>query len=80
ALRSLFEQGGYKQYYTCADDYWYLSNWTTNYREFCSVEVFGDSVKVRALYWLEYSLIPLIKRVIRTSKKKHGFEKTVTGR
>lgn len=80
ALRSLFEQGGYTQYYTCADDYWYLSNWTTNYRELCSVEVFGNSAKVRALYWLEYSLIPLIKRVIRTGKKKHGFEKTVTGR
>lgn len=70
ALRSLFEEGVYRQYYTCADDYWYLTNWTSNCRKFCSVEVFGDSFKLRALYWLEYRLIPLIKRVIKPEKKK----------
>ena len=72
ALRSLFEQGSYRQYYTCADDYWYLSNWTSEYQKYCSVEVFGESMKTRGLFWLEYSVIPLIKRFIkyrRTSRR-----------
>lgn len=72
ALKSLFEQGQYRQYYTCADDYWYLSNWTHNYRNLCSIELFGDSLKLRLLYFAEYRLIPLIKRFIhvkRTSRR-----------
>ena len=71
ALRSLFEQGKYKQYYTCADDYWYLSNWTSAYKSYCSIEVFGDSMKTRVLFWLEYSFIPLVKRFIKYRRTSH---------
>jgi len=71
ALRSLFEHGGYTQYYTCADDYWYLSNWTNAYKKYCSVEVFGDSLKMRALFWLEYSVVPLVKRFIKYRRTSH---------
>ncbi|MBW4933388.1 GNAT family N-acetyltransferase [Marinobacter sp. F4206] len=70
ALKSLFEMGQHRQYYTCADDYWYLSKWTTDYRNFCSVELFGDSFKLRTLYFVEYRLIPVIKRVIRSTKTR----------
>lgn len=65
ALKALFESSAITQYYTCADDYWYLSNWTSDYKDFCTIEVFGDSVKMRALYLLEYRVIPKIKRFIR---------------
>lgn len=68
ALKSLFEQGQCRQYYTCADDYWYLSNWTHNYRSLCSIELFGDSLKLRLLYYAEYRLIPLIKRFIHVKR------------
>ncbi|QSP93693.1 GNAT family N-acetyltransferase [Marinobacter salinisoli] len=71
ALKHLFEQGRYQQYYTCADDYWYLSNWTTEYKDFCSIELFGDSLKLKALYFLEYRIIPMLKRVFRP----HGSER-----
>lgn len=70
ALKSLFENGLYRQYYTCADDYWYLSKWTSDYRNFCSVELFGDSPKLRALYFVEHRVIPVIKRVIRSTKTR----------
>jgi|GEM_PF-768023 len=64
ALKHLFKTGLVRQYYTCADDYWYLSNWTTEYEEFCTVEVFGGGAKTRFLYALEYKLIPIVKRLI----------------
>jgi len=64
ALKHLFQKGGVKQYYTCADDYWYLSNWTSDYRGFCSVELFGSSYKLRWLYWFEYSVVPVLKQLL----------------
>ncbi|MBW7470046.1 GNAT family N-acetyltransferase [Marinobacter sp. M216] len=70
ALKDLFEQGLYRQYYTCADDYWYLSKWTSDYRSFCSVELFGDSLKLRAIYFVERRVIPVIKRLIRSTKTR----------
>lgn len=70
ALKYLFESGLYRQYYTCADDYWYLSKWTTDYRNLCSIELFGDSYKLRALYFVENRIIPLIKKLIKKQKRK----------
>ena len=70
ALKSLFDHQTAREYYTCADDYWYLSNWTSCYREFCTLEVFGSGLKTRCLYWLEYQLIPLIKRMIRKPDRR----------
>ncbi|MBW0146424.1 GNAT family N-acetyltransferase [Marinobacter arenosus] len=70
ALKNLFENGLYRQYYTCADDYWYLSKWTSDYRNFCSVELFGDSLKLRTLYFVECRVIPVIKRAIRSTKTR----------
>ena len=70
ALKSLFDKGLCRQYYTCADDYWYLRNWTDEYRTFCSVELFGDSPKLRLLYFCENNLVPVVKRVIQTTKTR----------
>lgn len=70
ALKHLFESGCARQYYTCADDYWYLSNWTSDYQQICTVEIFGNCQKLRFLYWLEYRLIPTLKRVLK--KDSHG--------
>lgn len=69
ALKYLFDSGAAKQYYTCADDYWYLSNWTSDYEEYCNVECFGGSLRLRCLYFLEYRLIPLVKKFIRKQGK-----------
>lgn len=68
-LKHLFQAGQVRQYYTCADDYWYLSNWTSDYEDFCTVEVFGNSLKSRLLFGLEYRVIPIVKRVIGKSGK-----------
>ena len=71
ALKHLFDSRSARQYYTCADDYWYLSNWTSDYREFCTIEVFGSSGKLRTLCYLEYQIIPLIKRLLRRPPRQH---------
>lgn len=70
ALKHLFDSQSARQYYTCADDYWYLSNWTTEYREFCTIEVFGSSLKLKALYYLEYRVIPFVKRLLGKHRHK----------
>lgn len=70
ALKQLFQKGELDQYYTCADDYWYLSNWTSEYQVSCTIEVFGDSFKLRWLYWLEYSVVPVVKRLLGKRVKK----------
>lgn len=69
-LRHLFESGSASEYYTCADDYWYLSNWTVDYREHCTVESFGRSPRLRWLYFLEYSVIPWVKRWLRMEDRR----------
>ncbi|AZT84094.1 GNAT family N-acetyltransferase [Marinobacter sp. NP-4(2019)] len=69
-LKHLFESCSARQYYTCADDYWYLSNWTSDYQEICTIEIFGNCRKLRFLYWMEYRLIPVLKRFLR--KNSHG--------
>ncbi|MEX2475932.1 GNAT family N-acetyltransferase [Marinobacter sp.] len=70
ALKFLFDNRGARQYYTCADDYWYLSNWTSDYREFCNVEIFGSCTRLKCLYWLEYRVIPVVKRLIGKQPRK----------
>lgn len=70
-LKHLFESGSARQYYTCADDYWYLSNWTCEYSEFCTIEVFGSSPRLQALYYLEYRVIPVIKRLLGRKPRRH---------
>lgn len=70
ALKRLFENGLVKEYYTCADDYWYLSNWTSEYQSYCTVELFGSSPKLHLLYLLEYQLIPVLKRFLGKRAKQ----------
>lgn len=64
ALKSIFENGSSTQYYTCADNYWYLRGWASDYETYCNLEVFGSSPKMKMLYRLEYRAIPAIKRLI----------------
>ncbi|MBS8238981.1 GNAT family N-acetyltransferase [Marinobacter lipolyticus] len=70
-LKHLFDSQSARQYYTCADDYWYLSNWTSEYAEFCTIEVFGSSAALRALYYLEYRVIPVVKRLLGKKPRTH---------
>lgn len=62
ALRALFEDGQVACYYSCADNYRYLRNWTDDCTECVSVEVFGPGIKGSALHAIEYKLIPLLRK------------------
>ncbi len=63
ALQSLFADPSVGCYYSCADSYQYLRNWTTDAEHCVSVEVFRDSVKGRVLHGLEYKFIPILRNV-----------------
>ena len=69
ALRQLFEEGAVELYDSCANDYWYLSNWTTEYREHLDIEIFGKSLRGNAVYLFEYRVVPVL-RAIRDKLRK----------
>ena len=63
ALKHLFEEQYVTEYYTCADNYWYLNNWSNDLREHYTIEVFANNLKSLALYSIEYHAIPLLRKV-----------------
>lgn len=63
-IRHCFNNPCIDVYDTCADDYWYLHNWTDKYREHCDVEFYSDHMKARALCSINETLIPAVRRII----------------
>lgn len=63
AIKTLFTEGGASQYDSCADNYWYLNNWTDEMRKQYDVEVFANGIKPTVLHLLEYRAIPLLRRI-----------------
>ncbi|WP_421921553.1 GNAT family N-acetyltransferase [Marinobacter salarius] len=74
ALRSLFEQADGTTYYSCADDYQYLSHWTDTYAQHVTVELFKPGLKGFLLYNLEYRLIPVLRSIRSVFRKETGSE------
>ena len=64
ALKALFEEQKISAYDSCADNYWYLNNWTDEIRKQFDIEIFANSAKSFALYAMEYHAIRLI-RIVR---------------
>lgn len=62
-LKQLFDEQCITEYYTCADNYWYLNNWTNDLREHYTVEVFSSTIKARVLYFIETHIVPIAKRI-----------------
>jgi CelD/BcsL family acetyltransferase involved in cellulose biosynthesis len=62
ALRESFEEGAMKLYDSCANDYWYLSNWTDQVRVHFDIEVFGRGLKPRLAHAAEFHIVPLARR------------------
>ena len=63
ALKHLFDNQYVSEYYTCADDYWYLNNWSNERREHYTIEVFSSNMKARLAHFLENSMIPIARYV-----------------
>ncbi len=71
ALRTLFDEKKVTKYDSCADNYWYLNNWTDEMRKEFDIEVFPNSLKSFSLYAMEYYVIPLF----RIARDKIGLQK-----
>lgn len=61
ALRTLFDEKKVTKYDSCADNYWYLNNWTDEMRKQFDIEVFPNGLKSFSLYAMEYYVIPLFR-------------------
>jgi CelD/BcsL family acetyltransferase involved in cellulose biosynthesis len=65
ALRNLFEERVVQLYDSCASDYWYLSNWTNEYRSHVDIELFRGTLRASTLRLVEYGLAPVVRRIRR---------------
>ena len=61
AIKTLFDEGKTKEYYSCGDNYEYLRNWTNEVKEHANVEIFANSWKSAGLHAFEYRLIPILR-------------------
>ncbi len=70
ALKQLFEEQCITEYDTCADNYWYLNNWSNDLREHYTIEVFSSTIKARTLYFFETHIVPIVKYIRNKSQTK----------
>ena len=69
-LRTLFEEARIHEYNTCGHTYDYLMKWTNATRQYVNVEIFNTHLRPRVLHALEYTAIPLLKRMGLDKLKK----------
>jgi CelD/BcsL family acetyltransferase involved in cellulose biosynthesis len=62
ALRESFEEGAMKLYDSCANDYWYLSNWTDEVRVHFDIEIFGRGPRAWLAHAAEFHIVPLARQ------------------
>jgi len=80
-LKTIFEESQIKEYNTCGHTYDYLVKWTDNTRKYINTEIFNENLRARGLYFLEYKVIPLLRRMklnvvkqyINSKRRKYGF-------
>ncbi|MEM9256402.1 MAG: GNAT family N-acetyltransferase [Pseudomonadota bacterium] len=63
ALKTLFEEGQVAQYYSCANDYWYLRNWSKERQHLVTIHMASKRPLGMALYGLEYTVVPIIRQL-----------------
>ncbi len=62
-IKTLFDEGVYREYNTCGHAYQYLVNWSSNTKQHINFEIFKKNSKSYALYLLEYQIIPILRRL-----------------
>lgn len=69
-IKALFEEDEIHEYNTCGHTYNYLLNWTDLTRRHENIELFSKSVKMSSLYWMEYKLLPCMRK-LKANKLRH---------
>jgi len=65
ALKSLFMEERIKEYYSCANDYWYLNNWSKQLQRQLTINLYATTLKGRILHLWEYTVKPLLRPAYR---------------
>lgn len=71
ALRAAFDDTTITTYDTCAANYWYLARLATSYREVCEIKAFSKNPIARVLYFTEFYIKPLLRRLRSALGHKH---------
>lgn len=71
-IKWMFREGRCDTYYTCADDYQYLRNWTNTCEQLLCVEIFNNRLLANLAHRIEYTCIPQLRkiRLVREAKEK----------
>jgi len=62
-LKTLFEEGGVREYYSCGHTYPYLLKWTENTKRHINVEIFSKKARSYGLHLLEYRMLPFMRKM-----------------
>jgi len=62
-LKHLFDEQQTTEYYTCADNYWYLNNWSNVHKEHYTIEVFSHNIKANSLHFIENNMVPIARYI-----------------
>ncbi len=62
-VKSLFEEAGAREYYSCGHTYMYLLNWSELTRKHVTIEIFSRNIRPSTLHILEYSIVPCLRRL-----------------
>lgn len=62
-VKSLFEESGAREYYSCGHTYMYLLNWSELTRKHVTIEIFGRNMRPSTLHILEYRIMPCLRRL-----------------
>lgn len=71
-LRNLFEKKECHTYYSCADDYFYLRNWTNDFENLYRVDIFNSKTLSNLLFLGEYRILPKLRKVRILRKVKES--------
>jgi len=87
-LKTLFDESQIKEYNTCGHTYDYLVKWTDNTRKYINAEIFNENLRARSLFFLEYKVIPMLRRMklnavkhyINSRRRKYGLTQKINER
>ena len=69
-IKQMFEKGEYDTYYSCANDYQYLRNWTNTYEQLLKIEIFSNRLLSKIAHRIEYTFIPQLRKIRLVRKVK----------
>lgn len=61
AIKNCFDSPDITAYDTCADDYWYLRNWTSDCIKYDIYDIYPNNIASNSLFFLKSKILPFLR-------------------